>query len=119
MKALLKRCRFQSAEDVKGTMMMMMMALTDVSGKGLQECFQQWYSHWQKYVTAERNYFEGGVLLHMQAHMVKSSQTFSLYHVERLSVHRIFYSTMQRLNLKRTSTENIYNSTNEIDIIQL
>jgi len=32
-----------------------------VAGKGLQKCFQEWYSQWQTPVTTERNYVEGSV----------------------------------------------------------
>jgi hypothetical protein len=56
MKTLLKGCRLQST-DMKESKM----AACKVTRKGLQEYFQQWYGHWQKCVTSEKNYVKGGV----------------------------------------------------------
>lgn len=37
-------------------------ALKQLSQNGFLECFQQWYSRWQKCVAAEGHYFEGGTM---------------------------------------------------------
>lgn len=58
MKKLLKGRRFQSTEEVQ---IATTTALKEVTKDGLQECFQQWYGRWQKCVTAQGKYFEGGV----------------------------------------------------------
>jgi hypothetical protein len=38
-------------------------AFEDVTLKGLQECFQHWYGHWQKCVTAKGWYFAGNKII--------------------------------------------------------
>jgi hypothetical protein len=35
-----------------------MKATSEVRGKVLQECFPQWYSHWQKCVISEWSYVQ-------------------------------------------------------------
>jgi hypothetical protein len=58
MGAMLKKDRFQSAEEMKEATML---RVKEIPGKGLQECFQQWYDHCQKHVTTEGNWFESTV----------------------------------------------------------
>jgi hypothetical protein len=58
MKALLKGHRFLSAEEGTQAMMVSFMEMT---GKGLQECFQHWDDCWQKCVTTGGNYFKCSV----------------------------------------------------------
>ncbi|KAJ4447267.1 hypothetical protein ANN_09271 [Periplaneta americana] len=50
---------FASAEEVK---IHVTSALRDVTKDGLQECFEKWYGRWQKCVTTQWAYFEGGVM---------------------------------------------------------
>jgi hypothetical protein len=55
LKRVLKGQWFVSAGEVTAKLMRV---LTEVSKKG----FQKLYEHWQKYVTAQRNYFEWNVV---------------------------------------------------------
>jgi hypothetical protein len=54
-KAIMKRRSFWSAKEMMNATTV---ALTEFAGKGLQECFQQCYGHWQQHVTVERKYPE-------------------------------------------------------------
>jgi hypothetical protein len=45
MKALMNRCMLQSAEEMKWAIITV---LKKDAKKSQQECFQQWYSQWQK-----------------------------------------------------------------------
>ncbi|KAJ4438634.1 hypothetical protein ANN_14581 [Periplaneta americana] len=59
IKSLFKGQRIASAEKVK---IHATRALREVTKDGLQKCFEKWYGRWQKCVTTQGAYFEGGVV---------------------------------------------------------
>jgi hypothetical protein len=56
MKSALKRQHFCNATDIIKNAME---ELKSLSQNGLQECFQHFYSRWQKCTVAQGDYFEG------------------------------------------------------------
>jgi hypothetical protein len=56
MKLKLKGWHFDSSEEIQTELQDMMKSLTQ---NDFQQCFQSWKSHWDRFINAEGNYFEG------------------------------------------------------------